>query len=71
MSDIVSSMDSFLTAAEAARWLGVSRQRIGQLREAGKLPAVHRGVWLFSRQDIIKAKSTLRFNRKRPTFSAN
>lgn len=36
-------MDTLITVADAARRLGVNRQRIDQLIRAGRLPAQHYG----------------------------
>ncbi len=46
-------MSDLLTTAQVARLLGRSRQRIGQLIDAGQLPAVRLGRrWMVERADL-------------------
>lgn len=47
----------YITIADAARLLGLSRQRVHQLVKAGRLPAVQVGdrakVWLLDRNNLV------------------
>ncbi len=48
-------MSDLLTTAQVARLLGRSRQRIGQLIDAGQLPAVRLGRrWMVERAALAK-----------------
>jgi len=57
--------DDLMTAQAVAQFLGISRQRVGQLRAEGKLKATQVGIWLYRKGDVVKAKNTLHFNSKR------
>jgi len=57
--------EDLMTAKAVAKFLNISRQRVGQLRVQGKLKAVQVGIWLYRREDVEKAKKTLHFNSKR------
>ncbi len=49
--------DRLLTAGEAMEYLGVSRQRLTQLREKGAITAVRAGhFWLYSRASLEAQK---------------
>ncbi len=47
------ALTDWLTLAEAAERLGLSGQRVGQLIQAGRLPAAKFGkVWLVHKEDL-------------------
>ena len=67
--------EDYMTTKEVAVKLGISRQRVAQLRKGGLLPAVKIGVWLFLRKDVESYPRSHRMNLKRgtrePKISAN
>lgn len=49
------SLENFMTTAEVARELGVSRQRVLRLVALGRIPHVRRGnTWFYLRSEIRK-----------------
>lgn len=54
----------YLTAKETAEFLGISKDRLAQLRASGKLTAIRWGIWLYNRREVVVFKGTYKFNRK-------
>ncbi len=48
----MSNDDELYTAGKAARYLGVSRQRIYELLQEGRMGRQIGGVWFFSQQEL-------------------
>jgi excisionase family DNA binding protein len=61
--------EDLLSPSEAAKLLGVSRQRLTQLREKGKVTAHRFGhFWLYPRADLERRKAEI--EQTRPKGSA-
>lgn len=45
---------NLISAKEVRELLGLSRQRVNQLRQEGKLTAVKHGIWLYDREQVAQ-----------------
>jgi len=58
-------IQALMSTAEAARYLGVSRQRVYALRANGRLAGVHKaGRWFYLRTTVSKMAQELRQTRE-------
>lgn len=72
MLDIKPDPDAMLTGAQAARHIGVRKQRIRAWRHAGKLaPAgfTEAGAPLYRQDDVLQAEQRSRSNPRSPRYA--
>lgn len=58
--------ESLWTTKQVAEFLGVSRQRVQQLREENKLPGLKLGVWMYSEAEVRAYGKIYRPVKRRP-----
>ncbi len=46
------SDDEFFNAVQAAEYLAISKQRIYELRDAGRMGRIMGGYWLFTKKEL-------------------